>query len=210
MVDVRPLTPDAVVAELADRIAEHPVAGPATRVLVDGAPPAEPASWAAALVGPLRLRGRPVLHASAADFLRPASLRLEQGRRDPDAFYTERLDAAALVRELLGPAGPGGSGRVLPRFWDAAADRAARAAYVDAGPGGVVLLDGTMLLGVGLPAELVVQLRLSEHALRRGTPAEQQWTLPAYRRYAGEVDPQHAADVVLLVDHPDRPAVWSG
>lgn len=206
---IRPLSPDAAVAELADRIAEHPVVGPATRVLVDGAPPADPAGWAAALVGPLRVRGRPVLHASAADFLRPASLRLERGRRDPDAFYTEWLDTGALHRELLGPAGPGGAGRVLPRFWDAAADRAARADYVDAGPGGVVLLDGTMLLGLGLPAELVVHLQLSEHALRRNTPPDQEWTLPAYRRYAEEVDPQQVADLVLLVDHPDRPALWA-
>lgn len=206
---IRPLSPDAVVAELADRIAEHPVAGPATRVLVDGAPPADPAGWAAALIDPLRLRGRPVLHASATDFVRPASLRLEHGRRDPDAFYTERLDVAALVRELLGPSGPGGSGRVLPRFWDAAADRSARAEYIDAGPGGVVLLDGTMLLGLGLPAELVVHLQLSEQALRRGTPADQEWTLPAYRRYADEVGPQQVADIVLRVDHPDRPALWS-
>lgn len=206
-VRVRPLSPDAVVAELADRIAGHPGAGPATRVLIDGAPPAYPHGWAAALVGPLRLRGRPVLHASAVDFLRPASLRLERGRRDPDAFYTDRLDAAALARELLGPAGPGGSGRVLPRFWDAAADRSARAHYVAAGSGGVVLLDGSLLLGLGLPAELAVHLHLSEQALRRGTPAEQEWTLPAYRRYAEEVDPQRAADIVLLVDHPDRPAI---
>ncbi len=155
------------------------------------------------------MRGRPVLHASATDFLRPASLRLERGRRDPDGFYTEWLDTAALDRELLGPAGPGGSGRVLPRFRDAAADRAARADYVDAGPGGVLLLDGTMLLGLGLPAELVVHLQLSEQALRRGTSPEQQWTLPAYRRYAEEVGPEQVADIVLLVDHPDRPALWS-
>ncbi|MQA13120.1 MAG: uridine kinase [Pseudonocardiaceae bacterium] len=206
---VRPLTPDAVVTELADRIAECRGPGPATRVLVDGAPPAEPGGWAQALVDPLRLRGRPVVRARAEDFLRPASLRLEQGRRDPDAFYAERLDTGALVRELLAPAGPGGSGRVLPRFWDAAADRAARAGHVDAGPGGVVLLHGTLLLGLGLPAELVVHLHLSEHALRRGTPPEHVWTLPAYRRYAEEVGPEEVADVVLRVDHPDRPALSS-
>lgn len=204
---VRPLTPDAVVAELADRIAALPPAGRSTRVLVDGAPPADPAGWAAALVEPLRVLGRPVLRASAEDFLRPASLRLERGHTNPDAFYSDRLDTAALVRELLGPLGPGGSGRVLPRWWDTAADRSARAAYLIPPEGGVLLLDGTLLLGLGLPAELVVHLHLSDAALRRGTPQERAWTLPAYRRYLEEVDPERLAEVVLRVDHPDRPAL---
>ena len=84
----RPLTPDALVAELAERVAALPPAGPATRVLIDGAPPSDPAGWAQALVGPLQVRGRPVLRASAEDFLRPASLRLERGRTDPNAYYS--------------------------------------------------------------------------------------------------------------------------
>lgn len=196
-----------MVAELADRIAALPPAGHTARVLLDGAPPADPAGWAAALVEPLRVLGRPVLRASAEDFLRPASLRLERGRTDPDAFYSERLDTGALARELLGPLGPGGSGRVLPRWWDAVADRSARAAYLTPPEGGVLLLDGTLLLGLGLPAELTVHLHLSGAALRRGTPAERTWTLPAYRRYIEEVAPERLADVVLRVDHPDRPAL---
>jgi len=204
---VRPLTPDAVVAELADRIAALPSAGRSTRVLIDGAPPADPAGWAAALVEPLRVLGRPVLRASAEDFLRPASLRLERGRTNPDVFYSDWLDTGALVRELLGPLGPGGSGRVLPRWWDTAADRSARAAYLVPPEGGVLLLDGTLLLGRGLPAELVMHLHLSDAARRRGTPREWAWTLPAYRRYLEEVDPERIADVVLRVDHPDRPAL---
>ncbi len=44
------------------------------------------------MVEPLQVRGRPVLRASAEDFLRPASLRLERGRTAPDAFYLDRLD----------------------------------------------------------------------------------------------------------------------
>ena len=110
----RPLTPAALVAELTERVAALPSVGRATRVLIDGAPPSDPAGWAQALVEPLQVRGRPVLRASAEDFLRPASLRLERGRTDADAFYSDRLDLAALRRELLAPLGPGGSGRVLP------------------------------------------------------------------------------------------------
>jgi hypothetical protein len=203
----RPISPGAAVAELAERIAGLPAPGRATRVLVDGAPAAGPGEWADALVEPLRLLGRPVLRASAADFLRPASLRLEHGRRNPQSLLDGWLDVGALRRELLDPLGDGGSGDVLLRWWDAAADRSARAAYVSAPAGAVLVLDGALLLGAGLPAELTVHLHLSDGALGRRTPPEDAWTLPAYRDYAEQVGPQRVADVVLLVDHPDRPAV---
>ncbi|MEJ7744348.1 MAG: uridine kinase, partial [Nocardioidaceae bacterium] len=64
----------------------------------------------------------------------------------------------------------------------------------------------TLLLGLGLPAELTMHLHLSARALHT-TPPERAWTLPAYRRYAQEVDPEAVAEVVLRVDHPDRPAL---
>jgi hypothetical protein len=201
-VRIRPISPSLLVEEVADRIAS--AAGPGrVRVAVDGAPPARPGDLADALTGPLRLRGREVLRVSAGDFLRPASLRFEHGRTDPDVFYDEWLDTAALVREVLGPLEPGGSGRVLPALWDSAADRATRAAYVRLPPGGVLLLDGTLLLGRGLPFELSVHLWLSPGALARKTPAEHRWTLPAYARY----EEDRAADLVVRVDHPDRPAL---
>lgn len=40
---------------------------------------------------------------SADDFLRPASLRFERGKQDPDARYTDWLDLGALRREVLDP-----------------------------------------------------------------------------------------------------------
>lgn len=176
-------------------------------MLVDGAPPADPGGWADALVEPLRLLGRPVLRASAADFLRPASLRLEYGRQNAHSLLDGWYDVGALCRELLDPAGDGGSGRVLLRWWDARTDRSARAGYQPVPDRAVLVLDGSLLLGAGLPAELTVHLHLSEHALRRRTAAQLQWTLPAYAQYAAAVHPTDTADVVLLVDHPDRPAL---
>ena len=88
----------------------------------------------------------------AADYLRPASLRLELGRTDPDMFLDGWLDVGGLRREVLEPADRGGSGRVLPRLWDADADRAHRDGYVDLPADGVVVLAGALLLGRGLPA----------------------------------------------------------
>jgi hypothetical protein len=203
---IRPIAPPLLVEEIADRIA---TADPASwvRVAIDGAPPARPGDLADALAGPLRLRGREVVRVSAGDFLRPASLRLEHGRTDPDVFYDEWLDSAGLVREVLGPLRPGGSGRVLPALWDSAADRAVRAAYVMLPPGGVVLVDGALLLGRGLPFDLSVHLRLSPGALARKVTGDDRWTLPAYARYEQEAQPGRAADLVVRFDHPERPAL---
>jgi hypothetical protein len=202
----RAIAPAVLVDRLADRIAAHP-RGAWVRVALDGAPAADPGRLAGDLVGPLRLRGRPALHVSVRDFLRPASLRLEHGRADPDVYYDEWLDTGALMREVLGPLEPGGSGKVLPALWNAARDRASRAEYTQLPPGGVLLLDGDLLLGRGLPFALTVHLWLSAAALSRRSAPEAAWTLPAYARYEREVDPLHTADVVVRVDDPRRPAL---
>ncbi|MGH6655973.1 MAG: uridine kinase [Actinocrinis sp.] len=204
--DVRAISPALLVEQLADRIAEYP-RDTWVRVAPDGAPPAEPGRLAEQLVGPLRLRGRAALRVSANDFLRPASLRLEFGRTDPDLFYDEWLDTKALMREVFGPLEPGGSGKVLPALWDAERDRASRAAYTALAPGGVLLFDGALLLGRGLPFAFAVHLWLSPAALARKTAAQAAWTLPAYARYEQEADPVGAADVVVRVDDPRHPAL---
>ncbi|MEV4201551.1 uridine kinase [Micromonospora globbae] len=206
---IRPISPERLVAELTDHLAER-AAGTGTgrlRVGVDGPDAAAPDELAAALVDPLRARGRPVLHVRAGDFLRPASVRLERGRTNPDAYYEGWVDESGLRREVLDPAGPGGSGRMLPSLWDADADRASRAAYVRLPPGGVVLVSGALLLGGGLPFDVTVHLALSPAALRRRTAPERRWTLPAFDRYAAEVAPDSFADVVVRVDDPRHPAL---
>lgn len=202
----RAISPAILVEQIADRIAREP-RETWVRVAIDGAPAAAPGRLADELVDPLRLRGRPVLRVSAADFLRPASLRLEFGRADPDVYYSEWLNTEALKREVLGPLAPGGNGRVLPSLWDAATDRATRADYVDLAAGGVLVLDGALLLGRGLPLDVTVHLALSTAALTRRMPAEEAWTIPAYRRYQDEVDPENIADFVVRVDDARHPAL---
>jgi hypothetical protein len=197
---------EALVEELAEVICGWPRED-RVRVVVDGAPAAAPEELADRLVEPLRVRGRAVVRVSAGDFLRPASLRLEYGRTDPDVFYDDWLDTGALLREVLEPAP---AGKVLPALWDSRADRAYRRPYETLPPGGVLLLDGTLLLGRGLPVELSVHLWLSARALERGTPAQERWRLPAYERYEREARPQEVADVVVRADHPGRLAVLMG
>jgi hypothetical protein len=205
-VRIRPLTPEALVEELADRIAAR-TPDRRLRVAVDGAPAAGPDALAAALVDPLRVRGRAALPIRSADFLRAASLRLEHGRENPASYYERWVDEPALRREVLDRLGPDGDGRVLPSLWDAEADRATRADYLSVPPGGAVLVSGAFLLGGGLPFDLAVHVALSPSALARRTGSEQRWTLPAFARYEDEVAPADLADLVVRADDPRHPAV---
>ncbi|WP_371494345.1 uridine kinase [Kitasatospora sp. NBC_00374] len=205
---VTPISPERLTEVLSGRIAALPAGeGRWVRVAVDGAPAARPGVLADALVEPLRLLGRPVLRVSAADFLRPASIRLEYGHQDVDAYHDLWLDDRALLREVLDPLGPGGSGRVLPALRDAEHDRAARTPYTELAPGGVLVLDGALLLGRWLPFELTVHLAMGDGALARHTPAEERWTLPAFARYRAETGPEDLADLTVRVDDPRRPAL---
>jgi hypothetical protein len=204
---VRPVTVEALVELLVERIAALGEREQRLRVAIDGPQAAAPGRLAAALVDPLRALGRAAIHIPAEGFLRPASLRFEHGREDADAFVDDWLDTGALLREVLDPLDPGGTGRVLPSLWDPVEDRATRAAYVTTPPGAVVLVDGPLLLGRWLPFDLTVHLALSPAALGRRTPEDARWTLPAFERYEAEVEPQLTADVVVRWDDPRRPAL---
>lgn len=198
---------EAVTRErLAGEVAELAAGRPGrVRLAVDGPPPTDPVGLARAAAELLRVRGRAPVVVDAGDWLRPASVRLEFGRTDPEEFRHGWLDAAALRREVLDPAGPAGSGRVLPRLWNAATDRAFRDGYTELPPDGVVLLAGALLLDRGLPLDVTVQLRMAAPALARALPEDLRWTLPAYADHD-----RSSADLVVLADRPDRPAVKRG
>ncbi|MGW6566146.1 uridine kinase [Streptomyces sp. NPDC054975] len=177
------------------------------KVGIDGAPAAPAGETAERIAEALRLRGRSVLVVGTEGFLRPASLRYEYGKQDPDSYYSGWFDTGALWREVFGPLEAGGSGRVLPDLWDPVTDRATRSPYVELPPGGVLVVHGPFLLGHWFPFDATVHLRLSPGALARRT--EEPWTLPAYERYEHEVGPSEAADVVVRADDPRHPA-WTG
>jgi uridine kinase len=214
-VKARPVTLDALVADLIrriDAVTASSTAGPGAtatrvRVAVDGPATAAPDTLAVRLVDALHDRGTFAVHIPADGFLRAASLRYERGKTNPDAYYEDWLDLRALTREVLGPAGPGGTGRVLPSLWDPATDRATRAGYVQVPPHGVVIVSGVFLLGAGLEFDVAVHLMQSDAALRRRLPADLAWTVPAYGRYRDEVMPEYQADVVARADDPRHPAV---
>ncbi|MEZ0108007.1 hypothetical protein ABH920_002005 [Catenulispora sp. EB89] len=201
-----PISPERLAERIADLVTAH-APDPWTRLAIDGAPGSGTAEVAAAVGELLTDAGRPVLRVSAGDFLRPRSLRLEHGREDPDVFYAEWLDLKGLRREVFDPLGPGGSGRVLPTLWNAERDRASRAEYVELPPGAVLIVEGTFLMGIGLPFDVEVHLWLSAGALRRRTPEAMAWTLPAYKRYEAEADPSRAASLTARMDDPRHPAL---
>ncbi|MFD7709446.1 uridine kinase [Streptomyces sp. NPDC059786] len=200
---------------LADRLAERLLdlkpddGSPWPRIAFDGAPAARPGDLAHRVSEQLRLRGRSSLVVGAEDFLRPASLRLEYGHRDVDAYYDGWFDIGALWREVFGPLEADGNGRVLPDLWDPVADRATRSSYTRLPPGGLLLLHGPFLMRHWFPFDLTVHVRLSPGALRRRTPEDEHWTLPAFERYEDDMDPGAAADVLVRADDPRHPA-WSG
>jgi hypothetical protein len=147
-VQISAINRDALAAEVTELVLARPGR---VRLAIDGSPPTTPRRLADHVAILLREHGRGAVVVDAGDFLRPASVRLERGREDPDEFLHGWLDVGGLRREVLDPAGPGGTGRVLPRLWNAVADRAYRDDYVELPPDGVVVLAGALLLGRGLP-----------------------------------------------------------
>ncbi|ONI70586.1 uridine kinase [Actinosynnema sp. ALI-1.44] len=196
----RPVTYAALVDHVVSRITAVPGQ---VRVAIDGAAAARPGELADALVDPLRVLGRSVVRVRAEDFLRPASLRFEQGKTDEESRYSSWLDEGALRREVLT------GDKVLPSLWNARTDRATRADYVALPPEGVVVIDGELLLGRGLPFDVTVHLWLSAGALARRTEPGDAWSLPVLARYDTEADPLTTADVAVRIDDPNHPAMRS-
>jgi hypothetical protein len=196
---------------LADRLLDlKPDDGsPWPRIAFDGAPAARPGDLAARVSDALRVRGRSSQVVGTEGFLRPASLRFEYGHQDVEAYYNGWFDTAALWREVFGPLEPGGTGRVLPDLWDPDTDRATRSPYVQLPSDALLLLHGPLLLKDWFPFDLTVHVLLSPGALRRRTPQNEHWTLPAFQRYETEVDPATTADVLVRADDPRHPA-WGG
>ena len=201
------IDPALLPDELAGLLLTADCPGIALRVALDGPRAADPAGLAEALVEPLRTRGRAVAHIRSETFWRDASLRLEHGRHDLLAYRHDWLDGAALVREVLAPLGPGGSGEFLPTLRDPVTNRATREPRRVAATGTVVIVSGELLLGRDLPFDVTIHLAVGAAARARRTPDDWAWTLPALDDYDRAVDPAGIADIVVRLDDPRHPAI---
>lgn len=195
--------PDVLAADL--DAASAP--GHALRVALDGPRCANPHALADALIEPLRARGRAVVRVRADTFWRDASVRLEHGRDDVEAFGHDWLDADALRREVLVPLGADGAGEYLPSLRDPVTNRATREPRRPATNGAILVLSGELLLGAGLPFDRTIHLALSAAGRARRMPDEWAWTLPAFDLYDADVDPIGHADIVIRLDDPRHPAI---
>lgn len=203
MTAFRPIAPDALIDLVADRAA---IGKGVRSVAISGADATDPVEFAERVAARLRLCGRPAAVVSLHDYVRPASLRLEHGHRDDHSYRTGWFDYPALQREVVTALRE--RRQWLPRLWDEAADRSARASVVEAGHGQVLLIAGPMLHGRDLGTDVVVRLMLSRGTLERRTPPDDRWTIePLLEHDAANAA---AADIVVRFDHPDRPAVSDG
>ena len=200
MIVVQPSTRAGVVDAIVSLISSRPGR---LRVAIDGAPAADPENLAEQVV--LEFAPRCAVLVRADHFWRQASLRLEDGRHDADAWLHRWLDEAALRREVLDPCVEGRP--VLPALRDPVTDRSLRSAHVELPPDGLVIVAGSVLLGRGLPFDVAVHVQLTRAALARRTPEDQSWTLPALARYERERNPAALADLVVRWDDPLRPAL---
>ena len=203
----QPTAPDRLPDELAGVLLAAPASGPALRVAVDGPHAADPGAVAESLREPLQSRGRAFVHIRASTFWRDASLRLEHGHHDVRSYRDDWLDAGSLLREVLAPLGPDGSGQYLPSLRDPATNRATRSPRRAADPGTVVVVSGSLLLGRGFPFDVTIHLALGAAARARRTADEWAWTLSAFDEYDRDVDPTGTADVVVRLDDPRHPAI---
>lgn len=200
MTRVEPSSPQGVVKAITRLIAASPGR---LRVAIDGAWAAEPELLAEQVVRDLAPRRALLIRAD--HFWRQASLRLEDGRYDVDAWLNRWLDEAALRREVLDALTT--AGRVLPALRDPKTDRSLRPDPVELPEDGVLVVAGALLLGRSLEFDIAVHVHLSASALARRTPTDQAWTLPGLERYEIEHRPQEVSDLVVRADDPRHPAL---
>ncbi|SNS23951.1 hypothetical protein SAMN05421642_101219 [Rhodococcoides kyotonense] len=198
---VQPMFPDRLARAIVDRVPR----GRRAVVVIDGADAADPVEFATRIRDVVVSEGRSATVVDLHDFVRPASLRFEYSRTDELTYRTTWFDFDALDREVIAPLQPGGRGRILPRLWDEATDRSARARLLDAAPDHLVVVAGPMILGRIPSAAVVVHLLLAERTLRRRTPDDEQWTIEPLLEFYEDADAR--PDMVVRWDHPDRPAV---
>ena len=210
---------DVVCDRVVDRAAVHP-----TRVAIDGITAAGKTTFAEALAGALRARGRSVIRVSMDGFHFPRAVRYRQGRGSADGYYEDAYNLTTMRRVLLDPLGPGGDRRYRPAVIDLATDdpvdEPPRVANMD----DVLVVDGSFLQRPELRNgwDFVVYLRTSfEAAETRGARRDvdalggldaarsvfRTRYHAAQRRYLAECGPETNADLVIDVEDPSAPTL---
>ena len=87
----------------------------------------------------------PAIRASVDSFHHPRAVRHARGRDSPEGFYRDSFDLETLMRELLDPLSPGGSGTYRTAVFDHVSDRPVASEPGVVLPPAVLLFDGIFL-----------------------------------------------------------------
>ncbi|WP_328291199.1 hypothetical protein OG218_00260 [Kineococcus sp. NBC_00420] len=134
----------ALLEQLATEVEALPT-DPYVRLGIDGVDGAGKSVLAGELTAVLRRRGRTVVHASIDGFHHPRAHRHTRGPSDPEGFYRDSYDLAALQEQLLDPFAAGGHGRHRTHVFDARTDTVHLAKQQQATPGTILVVDGIFL-----------------------------------------------------------------
>lgn len=119
----------------------HPV-----RIAVDGFCGAGKSTFADLLAGELRDANRPIIRASADDFLNPPEIRYQMGRTSPLGFFRHAVDLHGLREHLLAPLGSCGSFRYRTFTIDRSKSAQRQSPLLLADRSSLLIVDGLFLL----------------------------------------------------------------
>jgi uridine kinase len=193
-----------------------------TRVAIDGPDAAGKTTLAEELVPIIQSHNRSVIRASIDGFHNPRSLRYRRGPLSPQGFFYDSFDYPALIRDLLIPLGPNGSGQYQTAVFDFRLDAVRQTATQHADSNTILLFDGVFLLRselisywdfrIFVEASFAVTTARAEQrdAALFGSAEEverryQQRYVPGQQLYFAECRPQERAQIVINNDDPSNP-----
>lgn len=210
----------AVIERVADRILT--LGRGRLCVGVDGLTAAGKTTFGHELAERISRAGRPVLRASLDDFKKPWRDRHRYDRESGEGYYRNAFDYAAVIRLLLAPARPGGSGWCALCSIDPLTQVDHSAVRTEAAPDAVLIVDGVFAFRPEINHRWDFRIWLevdAETSVQRGTRRDQDWAgseaeaihrnryAVAERIYIAEVDPLRLADVVIDNSVLDRPHI---
>lgn len=185
------------------------------RVAVDGLTGAGKTSFGHELAAALRCQGRATMRASMDDFKHPWRHAREHGydRVSGEGYYRNAYDFRSARELLLGPAGPGGSGKVVLCGRDPLTGEDHRDKAVSAPAGAVLIVDSVFAfrpeyndlwdyrIWLDVDAELALSRGISRDAAMEGAEEAARVHRDRYHAaemiYRAEVRPPSLADLVI-------------
>lgn len=154
---------------------------------IDGVDGSGKTSFTAKLAA--EIHHRPVVTIHVDDFLNPAPARHARGRHSPEGFWKDTYNYPALHQYVLTPLSPRGNGWYSPASYDPVTDQPAQAAFLQAPPEALVLVEGMFLHRDELVAswdasvflDVPFTVTAARMATRNGTNSDPEH--PTMRRY---------------------------